>query len=259
MFDAAKLLEQLLGPQAAATAKGYIDQGSKTVEGLVGSDTLAKGKDLFGQGLSQLEATADQYIGADKVARAKTLVKENQLAAGAIGGGLLALLVGTESGRNVAGTAVKVGSLAALGGLAWKAYQNWQGQGEAPPVTPAPATLDPATEQKLAAATIIAMIQAAKADGHIDDAERAAILGRVRDLEGAAKAFLETELAAPLDIDRVASLATNPQEAAHLYAASLLAMDPDQPIEKAYLAALAQKLGLGADLVTEIERGVKGA
>jgi uncharacterized membrane protein YebE (DUF533 family) len=103
------------------------------------------------------------------------------------------------------------------------------------------------------------MIQAAKADGHIDDAERATIMARVGELEGAAKAFLDTELAAPIDVDRVASLATNPQEAAHLYAASLLAMDPDQAIERAYLAALAQKLGLAPDLVTEIERGVKKA
>lgn len=261
MFDATKLLEQLLGPQAAASAQGYLAQGTKAMEGLVGSDTIAKGKDLFGQGLSSLEATANQYVGADKVEQAKTLVKENQFASGAALGGLLGLLVGTETGRNVAGTAVKVGTLAALGGLAWKAYQNWQGQGaapaEAPAAAPAPAPLDPDAEQKLAAATIIAMIQAAKADGHVDDGERAAILARVGELEGAAKAFLETELAAPIDVERVASLATNQQEAMHLYAASLLAMDPDQAIERAYLAALAQKLGLSADLCTEIERGVR--
>ena len=55
------------GAQAAATAKGYIDQGSKTVEGLVGAETLAKGKDLFGQGLSSLEATANKMVGADKI------------------------------------------------------------------------------------------------------------------------------------------------------------------------------------------------
>jgi uncharacterized membrane protein YebE (DUF533 family) len=36
-------------------------------------------------------------------------------------------------------------------------------------------------------------------------------------------------------------------------------MDPDQAIERAYLAALAQKLHLSAELVTEIERGVKRA
>lgn len=257
MFDATKLLEQLLGPQAAASAQGYIDQGTKAVEGFVGSDTIAKGKDLLGQGLSSLEATATQYVGAEKMEQAKTLVKDNQLATGAVLGGLLGLMVGTETGRKVGGTAVKVGTLAALGGLAWKAYQNWQSGAAAP--AEAPVALDPAAEQKLAAATIVAMVQAAKADGHIDDAERAAILARAGELEGAAKAFLDTELAAPIDVDRVASLATNPQEAAHLYAASLLAMDPDQAIERAYLAALAQKLGLSADLCTEIERGVKKA
>ena len=261
MFDATKLLEQLLGPQSAATAQGYIDQGTKAMEGFVGSDAVAKGKEMLGEGLTSLESTATRYVGAEKVEQAKTLVKENQLATGAVLGGLLGLLVGTESGRNAAGTAVKVGSLAALGGLAWKAYQNWQ-TANAPTGEPAaapPATLDPAAEQKLAASTIIAMVQAAKADGHIDDAERAAILGRVGKLEGAAKAFLETELAAPIDVDRVAGLATNQQEAVHLYAASLLAMDPDQAIERAYLAALALKLHLSADLVAEIERGVKRA
>ncbi len=261
MFDATKLLEQLLGPQAAATAQGYIDQGTKAVEGFVGSDTIARGKDLLGQGLSSLEATATEYVGAEKMEQAKTLVKENQLATGAVLGGLLGLMVGTESGRKAAGTAVKVGSLAALGGLAWKAWQNWQTT-NAPTGEPAGAPqpdLDPAAEQKLAASTIIAMIQAAKADGHIDDAERAAIMARVGTLEGAARAFLDTELAAPIDVERVASLATNQQEAIHLYAASLLAMDPDQAIERAYLAALAQKLGLAPDLVTEIERGVKRA
>lgn len=259
MFDATKLLEQLLGPQAAATARGYIDQGTKAAEGFVGADTIAKGKDLFGQGLSSLEQTADRVVGAERVAKAKDFVSQNAtgLGVGAAAGGLLGLLVGTETGRKVGGTALKVGTLAALGGIAWKAYQNWQTQGAAP--VEAPVALDPVAEQKLAAATIVAMVQAAKADGHVDDAERAAILGRVGTLEGAAKAFLENELAAPVDIDRVASLAANPQEAAHLYAASLLAIDLDQPVEKAYLAALAQKLGLTPDLVAEIERNVKGA
>lgn len=259
MFDATKLLEQLLGPQAAATARGYIDQGTKAAEGVVGADTIAKGKDLFGQGLSSLEQTADRVVGAERIAKAKDFVSQNAtgLGVGAAAGGLLGLLVGTETGRKVGGTALKVGTLAALGGLAWKAYQSWQTQGAAP--AEAPVALDPVAEQKLAAATIVAMVQAAKADGHVDDAERAAILGRVGTLEGAAKAFLENELAAPVDIDRVASLAATPQEAAHLYAASLLAIDVDQPVEKAYLAALAQKLGLTPDLVAEIERNVKGA
>lgn len=264
MFDAMKLLEQMLGPQTAATAQSYIDQGTKTVEGFVGADNLAKGKAMLGEGLTSLETKAGEVLGQDKVAQVKGLF-ENQgqgLAVGALAGGLLGLLVGTETGRKVGGTAVKLGSLAALGGLAWKAYQSYQ-TGNAAPTSATPAALEPpvATEaqQKLAAATIVAMIQAAKADGHVDAAERAAILAKVGPVEAAARAFLETELAAPLDLDRVASLASDPQEAAHLYAASLLAIDPDQAAEKAYLEALAKKLGLDAALVAEITAQVKGA
>lgn len=269
MFDATRLLQQLLGPQAAATAQGYIDQGSKAVEGLVGADTLAKGRDLLGQGLSSLETAAGRTFGADKVAEAKDFVADNAdgLKVGAVAGGLLGLLVGTETGRKVGGPALELGALAAVGGLAWKAWQNRQGRDAAAApcadtavAAPEPATpVDPEAARKLAAATIVAMVQAAKADGHVDDAERAAILARVGDLEGPARAFLETELAAPIDVDRVASLASTPQEAAHLYAASLLAIDPDQPIERAYLAALAERLHLASDLVTAIERGVKPA
>ncbi|MER2606142.1 MAG: tellurite resistance TerB family protein [Siculibacillus sp.] len=260
MFDAKALLSQLLGPQTAATAQGYLDQGAKAVEGLVGADTLAKGKAMLGEGLSSLEASATGLVGADKIEQAKKLVSEqgNGLAVGAIAGSLLGLLVGTETGRKVGGTALKVGSLAALGGLAWKAWQNYQGGAaqEAPAAAPA---VTEEGEQKLAASTLIAMIQAAKADGHVDEAEKAAILGRVGVLEAAAKAFLETELAAPLDLDRVAALATTPEERVHIYAASLLAIDPDQASEKAYLEALAAKLGLDAGLVAEITAQVKGA
>lgn len=262
MFDAMKLLEQMLGPQGAATAQSYIDQGGKAVEGLVGAETLAKGKAILGESLSSLEAKATEVVGEDKMAQAKGLF-ENQgqgLAVGAIAGGLLGLLVGTDTGRKVGGTAATLGGLAALGGLAWKAWQSAQAGA---PGTAGPAALEPPAspeaQQKLAAATIVAMIAAAKADGHVDDAERAAILAKVGPVEAAAKAFLETELAAPLDLDRVASLATTPQEATHLYAASLLAIDPDQASEKAYLEALAAKLGLDAAVVAEVTRQVKGA
>ena len=268
MFDAKKLLEQLLGPQTAATAQGYIDQGAKAVEDLVGADTLAKGKSLLGEGLGSLEATATQMVGAEKMAQAKDFLaqKGDGLAVGALAGGLLGLLVGTETGRKVGGTAVKVGTLAALGGLAWKAWQSYQTAAPTEPAAaPTPTALEPpkpadeAAEQKLAAATIVAMIQAAKADGHVDEAERATILSRVGPVEAAAKAFLETELAAPLDLARVASLATTKEEAIHLYAASLLAIDPDQAAEQAYLTALADKLDLDPALVDEITRQVKTA
>lgn len=268
MFDAKSLLAQFLGPRTAATAQGYLDQGTKAVEGLVGADTLAKGRDLLGQGLGSLEAGANRVVGTEKVAQAKDFVTRNAdgLAVGALAGGLLGLLVGTETGRKVGGAAVQVGALAALGGLAWKAYQSHRNGPASAPETPTPGDLplepqkrDEAAEQKLAEATLIAMIQAAKADGTIDDAERAAILGRLGPINAEAQAFLDRELAAPIDLDRLAALAVTPEDKVHVYAASLLAIRVDQISETTYLEALAAKLGLDPALVAEITKQVTGA
>ena len=55
------------------------------------------------------------------------MAKDNPLAAGA----LAAILLGTGTGREVAGGALKLGGLAAVAGLAYKAYQNYQ-SGKAP-------------------------------------------------------------------------------------------------------------------------------
>ena len=58
---------------------------------------------------------------------------------GALAAGALALLLGTDAGRRLTGTAVKLGGLAAVGGLAYKAYQNWRagsGAGTEPMPTP---------------------------------------------------------------------------------------------------------------------------
>ncbi|TJV03011.1 MAG: DUF533 domain-containing protein, partial [Mesorhizobium sp.] len=66
----------------------------------------------------------------DKGGQAVQMAKDNPLAAGA----LAAVLLGTGAGRQVAGTAVKLGGLAVVGGLAYKAYQNYK-NGKAPAET----------------------------------------------------------------------------------------------------------------------------
>ena len=58
----------------------------------------------------------------DKAGQAAQMAKDNPLAAGA----LAAVLLGTGTGRAVTGSALKLGGLAAIGGLAYKAYQNYQ-------------------------------------------------------------------------------------------------------------------------------------
>ena len=57
---------------------------------------------------------------------AKELVEKNKMGAGVAAGGLGAVVLGTNTGRALVGSALKVGALALIGGLAYKAVQNFQ-------------------------------------------------------------------------------------------------------------------------------------
>lgn len=84
--------------------------------------------DLLG---SQIPGTTGTV--RDKAGQAVQMAKDNPLAAGA----LAAVLLGTGPGRKVGGAAVKLGGLAAIGGLAYKAYQNYQNGKKPDEATPA--------------------------------------------------------------------------------------------------------------------------
>ena len=144
----------------------------------------------------------------DKAGQATQMAKDNPLAAGA----LVAVLLGTGTGRAVTGSALKLGGLAAIGGLAYKAYQNYQA-GKQPTVTTLPAKPSccrrprtrgfhparaPQGEGEFALTLVRAMIAAAKADGHIDDAERRKIGDRlsIAGIGDDAERFLREELGA---------------------------------------------------------------
>ena len=105
-------------------------------------------------------------------------------------------------------------------------------------------------------AVLRAMIAAAKSDGHIDAAEQTRIFAKLDelDLDTEAKAFVVDELRKPLDIDAVVAAAASPEVAAEIYAASVMAIDPDDPAEQAYLAMLASRLKLDPGLRANIER-----
>jgi uncharacterized membrane protein YebE (DUF533 family) len=179
--------------------------------------------------------------------------KNVALGAGAAGvlGGLLLSGVGGKFGRQVA----TLGGLAALGTLAFNAYQKHQG---APPADTAPdGPFLPVTthaKEAIGKASIRAMIMAMKADGQIESGEKAKLfdrLGKV-ELSDEEKAFLFEELAKPLDVNSVVADATTPELAASLYAASLVAINLDGVAEKAYLADLATRLKLDAGLVSTL-------
>src|SRR5690606_28015088 len=125
----------------------------------------------------------------DKAGQAMQMAKDNPLAAGA----LVAVLLGTGTGRKVTGSALKIGGLAAVAGLAYKAYQNYQSgrQPGAEPTSSEPGLLPPPSdtpfdpaqapqgETEFALVLVRAMIAAARADGHIDDGERARIADKL--------------------------------------------------------------------------------
>lgn len=230
MFDAKKLLDQFLGSQ---------------IPGAGGSVRERAG---------QVTQTA----------------KNNPLAAGAIAG----ILLGTSGGRQVAGTALKLGGLAAIAGLGYQAYKNYQaGQAPAaatpeaakqPELLPPPADSGFATQSvsdDFALSLIRAMIAASKADGHIDEAERAHIMDRLKvsGIGGDAAAFLDKELSDPIDLDDIVAAARTEEQRVEIYTASRLTIEPDSRAERGYLDQLAGRLDLPDALVDHIEATVSSA
>lgn len=165
------------------------------------------------------------------------------------------LLSGGGLGRLVGNTA-KLGAAAAIGGLAWSAWQKYQ-QNQSGAATSAPESFIPppgAAQEELGRSLVRAMIAAAKADGRIDADEKDRIFKRLETMPLSAeeKAFVFDELSRPLDIEAVVRSADTPEHAAEIYAASLVAAVPDSPAEQEYLATLASRLKLDPALVQHI-------
>lgn len=112
--------------------------------------------------------------------------------------------------------------------------------------------------EHLALALLQAMIGAAKADGHIDDAERARIYDAIAaaDFDADDKAFLFDELKKPLDVDAIAALSKSPEMATEIYTASAVVVGDPNTEERRYLDRLAGRLGLDAALQDEIEKQI---
>lgn len=188
---------------------------------------------------------------------------------GLAAGGLLGVLLGQKKVRKMAGGALGYGGAAVLGALAHRAYQNWQGgqQVEQAPVATAQdvpqegsafAPVTGADGKPFALALIQSMIAAAHADGHIDAAEQKQIFDAANrgDLDADDKAFIFDAMQNPLRPAQIAALAGNQEQAAELYLASRLAIDPDHPEEQAYLQDLARALQLPAQLVQHLDAQV---
>jgi uncharacterized membrane protein YebE (DUF533 family) len=215
----------------------------------------------------------DQLLktGAEALAGAKAKVGEarasgdfDKYATGAAVGGVLGLLLGTGRGRSISGKLLKVGSVAAIGGLAWKAYQDYHasratmpgGSAAADIAVPKPFEALPAPEKEQhGRAMLQAMISAAKSDGHLDDRELGLLQTELERTQADAgtRAWVQQRMTRPADAAAVARQAETPQMAAEIYLASLLVVDERSTLEREYLEALARELRLQPELKASLE------
>jgi len=197
------------------------------------------------------------------------------VSSGVLGGALGGALVSNKKARKTAGTLLKVGGVAALGTIAWKAYQGYQsnrqpGTPVASEVTKTTYGQDPAwrnipqqqfqiaaevtPEDSKAVLLIQAMIAAACADGHLDVVERKNILARVDEMGLAAdeKALVFDALQSPPSLIEIAAGVDSPELAVEVYASSLVVVDLSRRESGLYLDALAFRLGLPEQLVKQL-------
>lgn len=104
--------------------------------------------------------------------------------------------------------------------------------------------MTPSADQEAAAALMIrAMIQAAKSDGKLDDAERQKLLSHLGDVSPEEHRFVQDELNAPMDVDGLARQIPRGLEQ-QVYVMSVMGIDLDTQDEAKYLHQLATALGL---------------
>ncbi|MCC4223332.1 tellurite resistance TerB family protein [Vibrio campbellii] len=206
------------------------------------SDLIKQGADALGKQSSNIKSSSNS-------SQLKTL------GAGAIGGGLIGMLMGSKKSKKMAkkmgSGALKVGGAAALGALAYKVYNDWQSKQDAQGVNE---TFDP-DDNKHAKLILKAMIGAAKADGHVDEEEMARIEQALTEMgaDDHVRQLVHQELHKPLDPAEIAHLATSPQQASEIYLASLIVADEQNFMEKAYLQELAKQLNLSPEVTHQLE------
>jgi uncharacterized membrane protein YebE (DUF533 family) len=253
-------LMDVLG-QVLAQATAGVKEGAQRADEATGASGHVR--DALGKATGQTPE--------DLFNQLKDFINNNRAAAAAAAGGLGAAVLGTQTGRALAGSAVKLGALALIGGLAYKAIQNYQQGKPLVEVGRQPASLAEAPRgsgYEAAAVThdaallyIRGMIAAASADGRIDSTEQQKILGGLKQagLDSGAEAFLANELKHPATPEELAHAVKSEQEAVQLFTAARVAIDSDTGAEHEFLVELARDLRLDGDLVAHIDAAARAA
>ena len=159
-------------------------------------------------------------------------------------GGLQDMLGGLAGAGGIGGL---LGGLA--GGSAGGGFgRTLQSQFDQTPDQPVEPTAD---QEGLAAVMLLAMVQAAQADGHMDDSERSRIMDHLKDATPAERAFVERAMTQRMSVTDLAAQVPEGTEA-QVYTMAVMAIDLDHPAEVDFLRGFADELGLRSDAVNDI-------
>lgn len=212
--------------------------------------------------------------------------------AGGVAGGALVSALGSKSGRKTAATLLKVGGIAAVGGLAWKAYQSYQqtngqqvnaqqGNAQQMPQTASPqswqannasqaqpdwrgleqqqfeAIVDKSNESA-GMLLLRSTISAAMADGQLSQTEQGQIFAKLEELSltSEERGTLFAEMAKPWTTADFGNNVTDPVIAIEVYTAALMTIDDTCEAGRAHLRSLANALRLPVPLVTSLHARV---
>ena len=156
------------------------------------------------------------------------------------GGGGLGDILGQLGGAAQSGG----GTLGGLGGLLTNALGNGG------------RSVDQQTSQQdedAAGLLIRAMLQAAKADGRVDEDEKTRLMANLGDLSNDELEFINAEMERPVDIPNLARNVPNGMES-QVYMMSLMGIDLDNQNEAAYLNDLAGEMRLSQSQVNQIHQ-----
>ncbi len=212
--------------------------------GQQGADATGAGGGI-GDLLSNMLGDAGKAVGGNK-----------NIAVGGLGALIGSLLGG--GGKSLGG-AVGGGLMALLGALAFNALK---GSGQQKSQIPT-GLLEPQTEAQQkeletgSELVLRAMINATKADGQVDQSEIDRLTGKLSEIgvDAEGQRYLMTKIQQPMETENlIAAAKGQPELAAQIYAASLLAIEVDTQAEKNYLDQLSAGLGLSSQVTGRIQQ-----
>jgi uncharacterized membrane protein YebE (DUF533 family) len=236
IMDAIRLLGSLLGNQSLSSGLG-----GKLLGGLLGGGQQRGGGGGLGGLLGSVMGGSQQQGGSGLGGLLGSVLGGGAQQQGGQSGGGLGDLLGSVLGGGAQQQSAGGG---ALGGLLGSVL----GGGQAPEVPQS----QQAEANHQAEVIIRGMINAAKSDGRIDDAEKQKIIESLgADVSQDEIEFVQREFAAPLDVQSYAR--SVPRElAGEVYLLSLTSIELDSQNEAQYLGQLAQGLGIDPQVCNQI-------